>query len=331
MSKIYRIFNGGTDTYTDWNDNSQFPYDSSARDRIIDPNGATPDRQITSIPSPFARLALTKTAFDEVNRMGTLEGDTIYHLMVSHAWDVGELLFNRQRYGDKIEIIRWDKQLSIEQLKASDNEGQRYFADALEKFLVTDAATYHFDKMQALYMLNYIDGPEPMNILGATSPATLFFASANDMDYVGRDVVFADNKKPFSKDLQPLYKRDFNYVQYIWALSKTIPNFAALFPEVQRYLNASYEKLNTEQREALRAINSQPAIPAFCKPLEMSGEQGKNIVEIMDQPLTFYRHSQRHAHTLREGFHLHHRLSIAHETLQFVGGEICEHQGLERQ
>ena len=50
---------------------------------------------------------------------------------------------------------------------------------------------YNFGKMQNIYILKYI-GPsqKPMHIIGATSPATLFFSTANDESAISKFLCF---------------------------------------------------------------------------------------------------------------------------------------------
>ena len=40
MSKIFRLYPTGTNTYRDWQSTAQFPYNTTARDRIENPDGA---------------------------------------------------------------------------------------------------------------------------------------------------------------------------------------------------------------------------------------------------------------------------------------------------
>ena len=62
--------------------------------------------------------------------------------------------------------------------------------------------------MDCIYLLNYVDstGPEIMNIIGATSPATLFFTSAINLSYVKKKIKFGSDS-PFDDDYKPLYRR----------------------------------------------------------------------------------------------------------------------------
>ena len=70
MSKVFRLYKEGTTTYEDWNNSPAFPYNSASRDTIEDPDGASACHEITSIPSPFARIDLIKAAFKEVCKSG---------------------------------------------------------------------------------------------------------------------------------------------------------------------------------------------------------------------------------------------------------------------
>ena len=79
----------------------------------------------------------------------------------------------------------------ISALENNGSNGHLYLADALRKYMKSDSKTYNFDKLQNIYLLNYIDGPDELNIIGATSPATLFFSSANKLDYIN-DIYFAE-------------------------------------------------------------------------------------------------------------------------------------------
>ena len=189
MSKVFRLYKEGTTTYHGWNESPAFPYNSTARDTIEDPDGASAKNEITSIPSPFARIDLIKTAFREVCRRASkdireLDGNTIFHKMVSDSLDVGEIFFNIDKFKDKIEIITWDPFTMIPALKGDNNSSHYYVADALEKYMQSDAKTYNFDQLKNIYLLNYTKGPDELNIIGATSPATLFFSGANNLDYI---------------------------------------------------------------------------------------------------------------------------------------------------
>jgi hypothetical protein len=57
-------------------------------------------------------------------------------------------------------------------------------------------------------------------IIGGTSPSTLFFTSANDLSFT--NIKFG-NDTLFDADLKPLYKRDPEYQKYIHHFFKANP------------------------------------------------------------------------------------------------------------
>lgn len=294
MSKIFRLYKEGTSTYEDWNSSPAFPYNSASRDTIEDPDGASARHEITSIPSPFARIDLIKTAFKEIckpdkrTRKIALDGQTIFHKMVSDSLDVAEIFFNIDKYTGKVEIIKWDPSLMLTELEQSSIAGHRYLADALKKYMSSDSKTYNFDKLKNIYLLNYLEGPDELNIIGATSPATLFFSNANDLSYVN-DIFFGEDK-PFDSEYQPLYKRDFEFIKYLFALRKSIPNFAGLFPEVEAYLNATYKAIEDQNKK--NELNSVSAIALEdFDSIEVKDIQQNDLVEVLGY--TLYKKAHR--------------------------------------
>ncbi|WP_286079353.1 hypothetical protein [Bacteroides caecimuris] len=294
MSKIFRLYKEGTSTYEDWNNSPAFPYNSASRDTIEDPDGASARHEITSIPSPFARIDLIKTAFKEIckpdkrTRKIALDGQTIFHKMVSDSLDVAEIFFNIDKYTGKVEIIKWDPSLMLTELEQSSIAGHQYLADALKKYMSSDSKTYNFDKLKNIYLLNYLEGPDELNIIGATSPATLFFSNANDLSYVN-DIFFGEDK-PFDSEYQPLYKRDFEFIKYLFALRKSISNFAGLFPEVEAYLNATYKAIEDQNKK--NELNSVSAIALEdFDSIEVKDIQQNDLVEVLGY--TLYKKAHR--------------------------------------
>lgn len=288
MSKIFRLYKEGSSTYEDWNNSPVFPYNSASRDTIEDPDGASCRHEITSIPSPFARIDLVKNAFKEVSRVdkrtrkAALDGDSIFHKMVSDTLDVAEIFFNIDKYNDKVEILKWDPSIMLVELENSNIPGHKYLADALRKYMSSDAKTYNFGDMKNIYLLNYLQGPDEINIIGATSPATLFFSNANDLSYIN-DIYFGDDK-PFDSDYQPLYNRDFEFVRYLFAFRKSIQNFARLFPEFDAYLSETYKQIpDQSKKNELNNINAKD-LAAFDQIL-VKGVQQNDLVEVLGQPL----------------------------------------------
>ena len=243
MSKVFRLHQDNN-TLIDWQQSQ--PYSTNVINQIKDPNGATSRNEITSIPSPFARIDLVKNAFKEVNVLG-LDGNTIYHKMVSDSLDVGQIFFNYPKFKNLVNVVYWDKTNDLQGLKQSQIASHRVVGETLEMYMQQDGSTYNFNKMQRIYMLQYI-GPQCKinDIIGATSPCTLFFSSANDLSRISNYISFDGNDKPFDNQYQPLYKRDIEYVKYLCALRASYPMFAIEFSEVNDYINLTINKLGQD-------------------------------------------------------------------------------------
>ena len=68
MAKIFRPYDiQGNNANVSWFDAQA--YGTQAISEIKDPDGGTPLKDITSIPSPFARMDLVLTAFHEINKL----------------------------------------------------------------------------------------------------------------------------------------------------------------------------------------------------------------------------------------------------------------------
>lgn len=252
MSYVLRLYKEGDNKISGWGNSIKMG--SSILEQIEDPNGETAKKEITSIPSPFARIDLVKTAFKRVAE-SELDGDSAHHKMVSDSLDVGQIFFEYEKYKSFFDIIVWNKNDDLEKLKNSSIKGHRQYGDTLKTYLDQDGAVYNLDRLDRMYFLNYKYGKGESCIVGATSPATLFFTSANDMSIVGDRVKFGQDK-PFDGDFAPLYKRDFEYQKYLYALRKSVPNFANLFPEVDGYMVACLKMLDEDKRIKLNDITS---------------------------------------------------------------------------
>ncbi|MDR3236314.1 MAG: hypothetical protein LBT48_06260, partial [Prevotellaceae bacterium] len=252
MSYIFRLHREGDNALNDWGNSTK--YGTNVIDQIQDPNGESAKREITSIPSPFARIDLVKTAFGKVAAMG-VDGDTIHHKMVSDAFDTGQIFFEYEKFADQLEILVWDKQNDLDALLNSPYTAHQQLGKTYDIYLKQDGAMYNFAQMDRMYLLNYKNGPAITNIIGATSPATLFFNSANDLSYVGETIRFG-NDKPFDDEYAPLYKRDLEY-QKFWYLMRIVNrDFPKVFPEVNKYLDESFKKLSSQNQQVIRALSS---------------------------------------------------------------------------
>lgn len=253
-------------TIADWSNTTNSTYNHGFVDKI--PDTTTTQREITSIPSPFARIELVKEAFgkivpdtlngksvDEVKDM--LHGESIYHKMVSDSLDVGQIFFSYEIMKDQIEILVWEKDKCLNGLLSSKEKSHQIYGKTLSMFLTQDAEgndPYNFGKMQNIYILRYKgNGRRNMHIIGATSPATLFFSTANDESFISKELCFGTDYA-FDKDFASLDLRAVDYIKYLFAFRYSEAQFNTLYPEVARYLDAVYFVLDDNLKDEIDKI-----------------------------------------------------------------------------
>lgn len=264
MSKVFRLYKNGNNNLTDWGAQANYSYGSTERGQILDSLQASKYFDITSIPSPFARMQLVKDAFKEIAKTDNLDADDIYGRTVSDTLDVGELFFNIDKFSDRLQVIPCDIEAIAQTLK-DDTVDPRHQAvgDTLLKFLKSDAKSFNFDKSSKIYVLYNANGKEDEQIIGATSPRTLFFSTANKLNSISDDFSFGQDK-PFDDDFAPLYKRDFEYVKMWFYLRNTNKaTFANNFPEINDYLNKVRNFFDSEKRQILDSIQESENFEAI--------------------------------------------------------------------
>jgi hypothetical protein len=317
MSKIYRLHTGANDTVQDWTQIDSY-LDTTAINQIPDTAGANAKQQITSIPSPFARIDLVKTAFKNVVSGGQPDGITIFHKMVSDALDVGQVFFNSAGL-DKVDIIAWNPGLSwigdtmvvaensdLDLLLKSDSASHRLYGETLQMFFAQDAAEYNFKNLQQFYLLHYKDGPGRFNIIGGTSPATLFFSTANPLQYV--DLKFKHDKL-FDETYCPLHERSEDYILFLYTLRIAMPDFGSRFKAVDDYLSMCLQYLPQETRRKVIALDRSNYIQHYASiPLagdgnhpEIAGFELRGVKTDIEKPLResdFVIAATQHTHGL---------------------------------
>lgn len=262
MSKVLRLHKGtaatGGDNINGWGHSTLI--NDKAIESIIDPQGEDARFEITSIPSPFARMDLVMQAFKFVNDKidaaktknqieDAFNGETIHHKMVSDMLDVAELFFNIDKYttppNQIIKLGHWSAS-AIGALKNDNDQMKRLFGDTLDLFIDTDKKNgdvYQLRNLNDMFFLKYVgdDAPSksalPGHIIGATSPSTLFFTPAGDLSYVSKKILFeGNNDRPFDGYYNPLYKRAKEFVQYLVAL-RNCDGFSNDFKYVADYID----------------------------------------------------------------------------------------------
>lgn len=312
MGHIFRInkqAGHSKNTNVDWSSSSKTPYDHGYVEKMGDKT--TKQKEITSIPSPFARIELVKEAFgrivsaslneldnDQIN--DCLHGNTIYHKMVSDSLDVAQIFFYYPTMEDKIEIIVWDREACLSDLKRSSEGQHKILGRSLSMFLEQDGREpdpYNFSKMEKVFILKYVgDGHRSMHIIGATSPASLFFSTANDESKISQYLCLGDDYA-FDSHYRSLDQRDPDFVKYLFAYRYSDFDFADNYPEVNQYLDAVYEVLPDNLKKEIDNIQKEcshiaPGMNSFLdshyQPLMISVSPTEQvIVEINGKPIYY--------------------------------------------
>lgn len=281
MAKVFRLFQDRD--LQDWEDRGE-PYGPSVIEQIENPDGDFSKNDPTSIPSPFARIDLVRSAFKYVVDKNDFENNTIYHKLVSDCFDVAEMFFNIDKLGSKAQVKTWDKNIDLKKLLESENPKHQLYGETLDLFLNQDAQSNNFDSLQKFYFIFYDN-----KIVGGTSPTTLFFTSANNLSFAnienGNDIFFDD-------DLKPLYKRDSEFQKYIYLYYRAYPNLSVKMRDFSDYLEQNLKILDNLRNDLYTEIkefenkSSEELIQELNCNYEAldTGTSGDNI-EILGNPL----------------------------------------------
>lgn len=247
MPHVYRLHTGGSQTLDGWDASKQ--YGAQEINSIVDPSGATAGLPITSVPTPFASLELARNAFEicgAVDKNGAhhLVGESIYHKIVSFSLDTLEIFFNFHKFASLFDIIPWNANVQIEGLLQNPDPAHQRLGQTLRLYLNQDARAFNFGADTVFYLLNYKNGPAPLNIVGGTSSTSLAVASTNDLSYV--DVPLSGNHNAYDSApaaFRSLMERDPEFVRYVWTLSLQ-HGFSSNYPEVYKYVQESFRALD---------------------------------------------------------------------------------------
>ncbi len=219
----------------------------------------------TSIPSPFARIDLVKSAFAWVNyqissivganasgvRLSQenklkikeiIEGNTAQNKLISDAFDVAHLFFIYPIIQDKIEIVAWNPQERFTDLIQHGRDRNRTLAETLQLFWQQDSVSSVDQENIILYNFEYVNrlffviNKRTRNVIGGTSPSTLFFAAPDANESIG-DLNIRCGQDILLDDIYcPLHKREISFIEYIYSVARQNPVFSIRFPEVSEYL-----------------------------------------------------------------------------------------------
>jgi len=281
MSKIFGYTKkGGKDWF------SSDAYSDKEIESIKDPEGGSEISLPTAIPSPFARVDLVKTAFRNIAKTPDLkaytkDGNVISskddEKLVSDALDLTEMLFNIDSIKERIKIIVWDRETEIAKLKGT-SDMHRRFAETLELYLEQDKTSYNFDLLKRLYLIEYNH-----KIIGCTSPATLFFATANDLTHA--QIKLTKNDITFDEQYTPLYERDVEFQKYFYLLFKANTTLSQRMPDLVDYLSKNLKKLNTTNPQLYDELNKLSVASYISNYSELDTGVTGDVVEVIGVPL----------------------------------------------
>jgi len=223
--KIFRIHTGGRNDISGWGSSNRL--DDTAidniKDSIEDPDG-TVQSSFSSIPSPFARFSILKTALkyvsDNRDNQNHLEGNTLYNKIVSNCLDVGELFF---RFGD-------DQNIRIFEYAINNIDKRTVLGSALDLFLKRDKAKevdpnnlgpdepqpdtkyfFNFNSFDKMYILEYRSV-----VIGGTSPVSMFWARENIQEILEKEgLAISNNGCKLFTSTRSLNERSLEYQLFI--------------------------------------------------------------------------------------------------------------------
>jgi hypothetical protein len=122
----------------------------------------------------------------------------------------------------------------LEELAKSSSKEHKDFPESLKLYLSQDAEAYNFDKMDKIFLFKY-----GMNIIGSTSPVTLFCPSATDLSKLDIRRMTEDRGLAFGENSLPLYKRTFDFQKWFYFLLAVCKT--ELSSDVNKNLSCIYE------------------------------------------------------------------------------------------
>jgi hypothetical protein len=262
MAKVFRLF--PDKNLQHWEERGE-AYGPVVIEQITNPDGDFSVKEPTSIPSPFARIDLVRTAFKYAVDKDDLNGNTIYHKLISDCLDVGEMFFKIDSLGEKAQIKWWDRKADLDELLESTNPKHKLLGETLELFLNQDKDAYNFNSLNRLYFILY-----DHQIIGGTSPSTMFFTSANDL--TSTDIKFGNHVLFDPDNLVPLYKRDPEFQRYLYYFFKANPDLGKKMRDFAAYLEKSLNLIARTDHDLYDEIKKWDSKPKKTIPQDFNAQ-----------------------------------------------------------
>jgi len=203
---------------------------------------------------------LFENAFEWVANHAKTEGNntltkkTAYHQLVSDALDVAEIFFNYEVFNQtshNLRFVVWNKKYELAQLKLG-NSGHRLFGETLELFMEQDNLKTHFNEIDNFYLLVCNN-----ELLGGTSPSTMFFAAHNEGFRLAKFKLGIGNDQFFDAEPMPLWKRSMPFQRYLYGLFMTYPDLKTKMTTLWRYLVANLDALSQNRNKDWQNLNDE--------------------------------------------------------------------------
>lgn len=252
-------------------------------------SGAALSKMGTSIPTPFARIFLFKTAFEMVN--GSADGhddQSSYGKLVSECLDFIEFIF---LYGNSIQVKAWNINQGINNLRNSASVEHKNLGKSLDNF-ARDLG------VKDIYLI-YYNG----KLMGATSPFTVVYTSPNWQRNNPAAGAHGRNGNKLFPDYSdqnvkatPLYKRDNDFQIMLTRFYVAFQNIqplgkSAFFSYIYANLNHSQVAKNeydtitqTPVYSAANFTNDYTCIKDGNTDIDIIGQGGANAIFLAAGP-----------------------------------------------
>jgi len=213
-------------------------------------SGVSLNKMGTSIPTPYARLFLFISAFNEINSKQKEDpynahiGITAYHALISEWLDMMEFIFVYGHDRHNLQIIPWNDS-DVDLLKNSNNPKHVKLAEALKDGIDNTPKLNGYNK---IYIFRYDNV-----ILGGTSPLSLVYSSPNWRRQNKNEFFRVGGGYLFDDQIVPLHQRGIDFRRFV---HKYIEKFGqTLSKEITAYVVDNRDQYDTEiNREYKNAI-----------------------------------------------------------------------------
>ncbi|MBC7449554.1 MAG: hypothetical protein H7330_15995 [Hymenobacteraceae bacterium] len=269
MAKILRLHATGSSTHEGWGPTTKLNH--AEIDQILDPQGGRAASVAVSIPSPFARMHLVETAFQFVDAATRKNGatDTVYHQLLTHYWDVWEVVFNyfQQRQATaRLSVRTWHRDAELATL-TNGSPRNAELAKVLRLYL-QDPRFRDFTELHLLYFPGRDGQPQ---LIGGTSPLTLFFPAPNLKPLALQRPHGSGHY--FDAAYVPLTAREPAFQEYIYQLFTAAPptgekSVGTLAPAVREALEST---LRGRVLQGAIDLSQYPVLMAANNPVVVAG------------------------------------------------------------